>query len=152
MAQKTFKAVANVNFFIQLTNFPEVRAFNKAKLAELREINPDVRELPPNHTYQLVVIGQELEFGEKLEMDDGGIVKIFPASYFEQQKDQMVELPSPLFGEVSEKAIDEKFSGLPAHLARDFKAKLSQENLLKSRFVYKPRLSKVETGKVEKAE
>lgn len=141
---KTIKAKANVNFFISLANFPEVRAFNKAKLVELREINPEIRELPSNFTMRLVVVGEELEFGDKIELDEDGVVTVFPLSYLDLQCSQMVELPSPIFGEVSEKAMDDKFSGLPTHLAAEFKAKLSQENLLKSRFIYKPRLSKVE--------
>ncbi len=143
--KKSFTAKANINFVLNLSYFAEKRAWNKTQLQSLRDINPNVLELHSNHSYYNVIPGMELKFGESIVLnDDNGDIEVYPFEFYDYINKNPIDMPSPLFGEVSEKIIDNTFNGLPREFADKFKKELKENQLLDSRFIKTYCLSKVE--------
>jgi hypothetical protein len=125
----TFKAISNVNILLSLNVIPEVRAWNKQKLAEMREINPSITELPNAGVYD-VTLGEVLTFGDDAVIDsDTGRVLVYPVSLWDKLMSTEVDLPNPAAGEVGTTAFNAKFKGLPDDIVKDFIGKLNERQL-----------------------
>jgi len=90
---KTFKAKANVNVTIDLRKYKQVVEFNKRKLAEIREADPSVMELPQSFYTRVIGINQIIEIGDNFEYNEDTMqIVTYPVEMFERLSKQMIEL------------------------------------------------------------
>jgi len=135
-----FKATVNVNFNISVVEFPEMQEYIKLIMETLKQADPFNQhiQVPHNLTYRPCFVGEVLEFGDKLVMDNGNI-KVFPKALFDTYSKQVIALPNQAFGNVKQ-AYEKALNAVDPE-TREFLSKRQAKNL--SRYNMTPMLSMV---------
>ena len=94
---KTFKAIANCTFSLDLNSIPEVKEFNKTQLTEFDV--KYVKQLPVHLLSKVISLGDELTFGDKIEMEDDGFITVFPKEVFAMYSSKVAYLPNEARGQ-----------------------------------------------------
>lgn len=108
----TFQAKANVNFCVNLTRFEEVRAYNKSKLAEMREIDPQFKGLGYHFFSQYINKDTVLTFGPFEFDEETGRVLVYPTACFDEWHKSIGEEPCQSFGKLDESLFNEQLDAL----------------------------------------
>lgn len=109
---KKFQAKANVNFCVNLTEFPAIRAYNKAKLAEMREIDPSYKGLGFHFFTQYIAKDSILTFGEFEFDEETGRILSYPVECFERWNKSIGEEPCQSFGKLDATLFSEQLDHL----------------------------------------
>lgn len=140
-ATKNFKARVNVNIVIPVEHYPEVKAKIKEHMERIAEFEPGANKITPTSVaYRPITAGTVLNFGDKIELTDDGLIKIYPVSLFNSLKDRIVEMPCPMDGDVVAN-FEKSLQNLPEYEVRE---REKRREFLTSRFINMPIIEKIE--------
>lgn len=119
-AAKTFKAKANVHLTVDLRRYPSVVAFNKAKLAEIREGDPTVQALPELFYSRVIPKDSVVVFGDEFKYNEDTLeVECYPREMFDKLSKKTTELAPEYQGLLSPEELKKALLQSPVRMCSE---------------------------------